>query len=85
MQPKGTSEGQFFQAARGFSTVSRSLLTHRAVLDLKSLKPKPKVAFRLSLINSLEKLCVYRRQAYAAKFQTAAMGLQSLKLQNQII
>ena len=26
-QPEGTSEGQFFQAARGFSTVSQTLLT----------------------------------------------------------
>ena len=31
-QPEGTSEGQFFQAAPGFSTVSQTLLTPQGSL-----------------------------------------------------
>ena len=60
-QPQGTPEGQFFQAARGCSTVSQTLLTRVGSWTFKSLKIKPKVAFRLSLGSSLNIFRVSRR------------------------
>ena len=57
LQPKGTPEGPFSQAARGFSTVSQALFTpvgqSWTFKNLKSLKVRPKVAFRLSVRSSL--------------------------------
>ena len=46
----------------------------------KSLKQKPKGAFRLSLGNSLEKLPCSKSKVCTAKFQTVSRGLESLDI-----